>query len=99
MILAILVLVVSVVALVASLVMAARGERGTGAVVAGAVAFIGMAVGIFVWLGYGYFSLLVLGLIAIILGLLARREGGSATAGIALGVLATILFIAVATQF
>ncbi len=95
MVLSILILLASVVALVASLVMAARGERATGALVAGTVALIGMAVGILTWLGFVYFLLLLLAFAAIILGFLARREGGRATAGIVLGVLTAVLFIVV----
>ncbi len=93
MVLAILILIAGVVALLASLWMAARGERATGALVAGAVGVIGMAIGIFTWLGFDYFLLLLLGLVAIVLGLMARREGGRAVTGAALGALTLGLFL------
>ncbi len=93
MVLAILILIAGVVALLASLWMAARGERATGAVISGTVGVIGMAIGIFTWLGFDYFLLLLLGLVAIVLGLMARREGGRAVTGAALGALTLGLFL------
>ncbi len=95
MVLSILILIAGVVALIASLVMAARGERATGAVVSGAVGVIGMVIGIFSWLGFVYFLLLLLGLVAITLGLLARREGGRAITGAVLGALTPGIFLLV----
>ena len=93
MVLAILILIAGVVALLASLVMAARSQRATGALVSGAVGVIGMVIGIFTWLGFDYVLLLLLGLVAIILGFLARREGGRGVAGAALGALTLGLFL------
>ncbi len=92
MVLAILILIVGAVALIASIVMAARGERATGAVISGTVGAIGMAIGIFTWLGFDYFLLLLLGLMAVILGLMARGEGGRAVTGATLGALTFALF-------
>ncbi len=92
MVLAILILIAGVVALIASLWMAARGERATGAVISGAVGVVGAAIGIFTWLGFDYFLLLLLGLVAIILGLLSRREGGRGVTGAALGAATLGLF-------
>ncbi len=92
MVVAILILIAGAVALIASLWMAARGERATGSVIAGAVGVIGAVIGIFTWLGFDYFLLLLLGLVAIMLGLLARREGGRGVTGAALGVLTLGLF-------
>ncbi len=93
MVLAILILIVGAVALIASLWMAARGERATGAVISGTVGVIGMVIGIFTWLGFDYFLLLLLGLVAIILGLMARREGGRGVTGAVLGGLTLGLFL------
>ncbi len=94
--LAILVLVASVVALIASLWMAIRErDRATGALISGAVGLIGMVIGIFNWLGFVYFLLLLLGAVAIILGLLARREGGRAITGVVLGALTPAIFLLV----
>ncbi len=92
MVLAILILIVGAVALIASLWMAARGERATGAVISGTIGAIGMAIGMFTWLGFVYFLLLLLGLAAIVLGLLARREGGRGVTGAILGALTFGLF-------
>ncbi len=80
-----MILIVGVVALVASLWMAARGERATGAIVSGAVGVIGALIGMFTWLGFDYFLLLLLGVVAIILGFLGRREAGRGMTGAVLG--------------
>ncbi len=92
MVLAILILIAGVVALIASLWMAARGERATGAVISGTVGVIGMVIGAFTWLGFDYFLLLLLGLVAIVLGLLGRREGGRGVTGTVLGALTFAVF-------
>ena len=95
MVLAILILIAGVVALLASLVMAARSQRATGALVSGAVGVIGMVIGIFTWLGFDYVLLLLLGLVALVLGFLARREGGPAITGAVLGALTPGIFLLV----
>lgn len=92
MVLAILILIAGVVALIASLWMAARGERATGAIISGAVGVVGALIGMFTWLGFDYFLLLLLGVVAIVLGLLARREGGRGVTGAILGGLTLGLF-------
>ncbi len=96
MVLASMVLVANVVALLASLWLATRGgDRATGALISGAVAVIGMGIGILSWLGFVYFFLLLLGAGAIILGLVARREGGRAITGAVLGAFTVALFLLV----
>jgi hypothetical protein len=90
-----LILIASVVALIASLMMAARSQRATAALVSGAVGVVGMVIGIFSWLGFVYLLLLLLGLVAIILGFLTRREGGRAITGAVLGAFTPGIFLIV----